>query len=74
MKKPIIGITMGDPASIGPEISVMALTDPKVLESCDPLSQALALTVKDSFQHFSLNLQPAGSGLRLDVSSFMVCE
>ena len=41
------------------------------LESCDPLSQALALTVKDSFQHFSLNLQPAGSGLRLDVSSFM---
>ena len=23
MKKPIIGITMGDPASIGPEISVM---------------------------------------------------
>ena len=37
MKKPIIGITMGDPASIGPEISVMALTDPKVLERCNPL-------------------------------------
>ena len=37
MKKPIIGITMGDPASIGPEISVKALTDPKVLDLCDPL-------------------------------------
>ena len=37
MKKPIIGITMGDPASIGPEISVMALTDQKVLERCNPL-------------------------------------
>ena len=48
MKKPIIGITMGDPASIGPEISVMALTDPKVLELCDPLIVGDAAVMEDA--------------------------
>lgn len=33
----IIGITMGDPASIGPEITVKALGDPKLYEKCKPL-------------------------------------
>lgn len=28
--KPIIGITMGDPAGCGPEITVKALHDPSV--------------------------------------------
>ena len=35
--KPIIGITMGDPASIGPEITVKALSDPAVYKRCRPL-------------------------------------
>lgn len=35
--KPIIGITMGDPASIGPEITVKALARPDVYENCRPL-------------------------------------
>ena len=35
--KPIIGITMGDPASIGPEITVKALARPEVYENCRPL-------------------------------------
>ena len=48
MKKPIIGITMGDPASIGPEISVMALTDPKVLELCNPLIVGDAAVMEDA--------------------------
>ena len=48
MKKPIIGITMGDPASIGPEISVMALTDPKVLALCDPLIVGDAAVMEDA--------------------------
>ena len=48
MKKPIIGITMGDPASIGPEISVMALTDPKVLERCNPLIVGDAAVMEDA--------------------------
>lgn len=33
----IIGITMGDPASIGPEITAKALSDPAVYERCKPL-------------------------------------
>jgi len=34
---PIIAITMGDPASIGPEIAVKALKDKKVYEICRPM-------------------------------------
>jgi 4-hydroxythreonine-4-phosphate dehydrogenase len=36
-KKPIIGITMGDPAGIGPEVVVKALLDKKIRQSCHPL-------------------------------------
>ena len=36
-EKPILGITMGDPSGIGPEISVKALGDVKVYEICRPL-------------------------------------
>jgi 4-hydroxythreonine-4-phosphate dehydrogenase len=37
LKKPIIGVTMGDPAGIGPEVVVKALSDKKVRQSCYPL-------------------------------------
>lgn len=37
MRKPIIGITMGDPASIGPEIALKAILDPKVQQICRPI-------------------------------------
>ena len=37
MSKPILGITMGDPASIGPEITVKALSRPDLYERCRPL-------------------------------------
>ncbi|MDR2730110.1 MAG: 4-hydroxythreonine-4-phosphate dehydrogenase PdxA [Treponema sp.] len=36
-KKPILGITMGDPSGIGPEISVKVLGQEKVYEICLPL-------------------------------------
>ncbi|MCF7943746.1 MAG: 4-hydroxythreonine-4-phosphate dehydrogenase PdxA, partial [Spirochaetia bacterium] len=35
--KPLLGITMGDPAGIGPEIIVKALADPEVYGWCRPL-------------------------------------
>jgi 4-hydroxythreonine-4-phosphate dehydrogenase len=35
-KKPVIAITMGDPAGIGPEICVDALADRSVYEVCQP--------------------------------------
>ena len=34
---PIIGITMGDPAGVGPEIIVKALSDPAVRQICRPV-------------------------------------
>lgn len=37
MYKPIVGITMGDPASIGPEIALKALLDLRVQEICRPV-------------------------------------
>ncbi|HLT86028.1 MAG TPA: 4-hydroxythreonine-4-phosphate dehydrogenase PdxA [Sphingobacterium sp.] len=37
MYKPIIGITMGDPASIGPEIALKALLDTRVQDICRPV-------------------------------------
>ena len=37
MKRPIIGITMGDPAGNGAEISVKALAEKSVYERCCPL-------------------------------------
>ncbi len=37
MKKPILGITMGDPASVGPEITVKALANIEIYNRCRPL-------------------------------------
>ena len=37
LEKPILGITMGDPASIGPEITVKALSRPEIYDQCCPL-------------------------------------
>ena len=36
-KKPIIGITMGDPFGNGPEITVKALADPSLYKRCRPV-------------------------------------
>jgi 4-hydroxythreonine-4-phosphate dehydrogenase len=35
--RPLIAITMGDPAGVGPEIIAKALSDPAVYESCRPV-------------------------------------
>ena len=50
-KRPILGISMGDPFGNGPEITVRAMADPQVYEQCRPLvvgdasSMAYALKV-----------------------------
>ena len=35
--QPVLGLTMGDPAGIGPEICLRALSEPAVLEQCVPV-------------------------------------
>jgi 4-hydroxythreonine-4-phosphate dehydrogenase len=37
MKRPVIAITMGDPAGVGPELCLRALNDPAVLDCCVPV-------------------------------------
>src|SRR6185503_10456129 len=37
MPKPRVGITVGDPAGIGPEIALEAAQDPRVTAVCDPI-------------------------------------
>ena len=35
--RPVIGITMGDPAGVGPELCLRAMADPMVLDNCVPV-------------------------------------
>jgi len=35
--RPVIGITMGDPVGIGPEIILKALSSPLIYKTCKPL-------------------------------------
>ncbi len=37
LQKPLLAVTMGDPAGVGPEVIVKALADPRVGECCVPL-------------------------------------
>ena len=46
--KPRIGITLGDPAGIGPEIARKAAADPRVLDVCEPV--LYGPTLDQSFQ------------------------
>lgn len=49
-KKPIIGVTMGDPAGIGPENVVGALMNEKVYEECKPLVIGTAQLIEDAMK------------------------
>ena len=43
--RPVLGLTMGDPAGIGPEICLRALREPAVKKMCVPV---LFGTIADS--------------------------
>jgi 4-hydroxythreonine-4-phosphate dehydrogenase len=59
MQKPLIAITMGDPAGIGPEIILKALDDPQVEKACRLLifgdRQILESTARRLGKAFSIN-------------------
>lgn len=54
-KKPIIGITMGDPASIGPEIAIKALLHEKIYSLCRPLLIGDARVFQQIIEKLKLN-------------------
>jgi len=53
--KPIVGITMGDPASIGPEIAVKALLNEYIYDICRPLLVGDADVFNDIIKRLHLN-------------------
>ncbi|MBB6730672.1 4-hydroxythreonine-4-phosphate dehydrogenase PdxA [Cohnella zeiphila] len=63
--RPIIGITMGDAAGVGPEIVVSALRDPRIYELCRPLvigdlkMLARAAKVRGWFPKLQTAVEPA---------------
>lgn len=57
--KPIIGITMGDPAGIGAEIAVKALKHKEILDKCVPvvIGDYEALREANEFSHTGLTMR-----------------
>jgi len=60
---PVLGITMGDPAGVGPEITAKALAHPEVVASCRPVvigdRSVMAATLE--LLHSPLELHAVGS-------------
>lgn len=54
LQKPIIGITMGDPASIGPEIAIKALLLEKIYAICRPLLVGDSVVFNDIISKLNL--------------------
>lgn len=42
VKKPVVALTIGDPAGVGPEISIATMMDQGVYEECHPFLIAMA--------------------------------
>jgi len=57
MDKPIIAISAGDPAGIGPEVTVKALDDPALYESCRPLVICDAQIIGQALRFCRLNFK-----------------
>lgn len=56
MNKPIIGIPLGDPAGIGPEIVVKALNYKEIYESCNPLVVGDKSTIEQAMKFCNITL------------------
>jgi 4-phospho-D-threonate 3-dehydrogenase / 4-phospho-D-erythronate 3-dehydrogenase len=62
IEKPILGITMGDPSGIGPEISVKALGQARVYEICRPFiigdARIMEKAAKEAVKRPDIAIQP----------------
>lgn len=56
-KLPRIGITMGDPAGIGPEIAIKTLMDPALYLHCRPILVGEAAVFRQIAAHISMDIQ-----------------
>lgn len=55
--KPLVGITMGDPAGIGPEIAAKALSRKEIYEECRPIVIGDAKVMQEACRIAKLNLK-----------------
>jgi 4-phospho-D-threonate 3-dehydrogenase / 4-phospho-D-erythronate 3-dehydrogenase len=55
---PRIGITVGDPAGIGPEISLKAVADQRILRDCTPVLVGDARNLKSLAKHLAIPFNP----------------
>ena len=56
-KLPLLGITMGDPGGIGPEVCAKALSDTALFSICRPIVVGDAAVMADAIAFSSLNLK-----------------
>ena len=57
MRKPIIAISAGDPAGIGPEVTVKSLNDDAIYECCKPLVVCDVKIIEQAIHFCSLKLK-----------------
>ena len=57
MKKPIIGITMGDPAGIGAEIIVKVLGNEEIYRKSKPIVIGSSCVIDDALKFIPSNLK-----------------
>jgi 4-hydroxythreonine-4-phosphate dehydrogenase len=57
MDRPLIGISVGDPAGIGPEITAKAISLPEIYDLCRPLVVAETEMMKEAVRFSGLNLK-----------------
>ena len=79
MNKPIIGITMGDPSSIGPEISVKALSNKDIYEKCKPIIIGDSKVMEKAteivgMQHIKINSVKAVSDAKFEYGTIDVYD
>jgi small subunit ribosomal protein S20 len=55
MSKPIIAITMGDPAGVGPEVCLRALNNPEIASLCTPALFGDATVLKRCAEKLGFN-------------------
>ena len=55
--RPILGISVGDPGGIGPEITLKALNDPSIFEICRPLAVADLRVMRDALRISGVQLE-----------------
>lgn len=66
VKKPILGITMGDPFGNGPEITVRALADETVYDRCRPLVVGDAASMEYAAAVYNCLLPASVRGREMD--------